>query len=441
MTTMGKIVLLDFEEKDRERLAGEKFDVERRSTGPRSDDPGSPVLPGDCETVFYQMDRQEPDGQDQASMSDEVADIIEKGGKVICFIGKGSLFHLTNIIGVYPELHLQEANPADGMIFRPKPPYKLIFDRFQPFITHAYTLFQDAVAEPSWDMGSTSNGKFEFLAKSQDGHPFSLLIRKGKGFYLLLPWFGPKNIDVAEFILQDVFPKLDLKAGETEEYGWLDQEEYTFPVLKDLFVRRVEEKERHERALLEIEDRIREARATEQESFNKLLKGEGQDLKKSVVQALQVLGWGKVVDVDEYWKKVIRNKEEDVWLIETGDHPVEVSMQREHLILVLVKSNKSWATDDECALLQKYKGRRMQEFDNTKMKAVLIGNYFTSQEAKLRNNPFASTQCEEAQKDGNGLLTTYELFKAVKAEKEGKVRQEDIRKQLREKTGLIQFEY
>jgi len=438
---MGKIVLLDFEEKDREQLAGEKFDVERRSTGPRSGDPGSPVLPEDCETIFYQMDPQGPDGQAQASISDEVAGVIERGGKVVCFIGKGSLFHLTNIIGVYPELHLQETNPADGMVFRPKLPYKLIFDKFQPFIANAFTLFQDAVAEPSWDMGSTANGGFEFLAKSQDGHPFSLLIRKGKGFTLLLPWFGPKNIDVAEFILRDVLPKLDLKAGETEEYGWLDQEEYTFPVLKDLFVRRVEEKERHERALLEIEDRIREARATEQESFNKLLKGEGQDLKKSVIQALQYLGWGKVVDADEYWKKVIRNKEEDIWLIETGEHPVEVSMQREPLILVLVRGNKNWATDDECALLQKFKGRRMQEFDNTKMKAVLIGNYFVSQEAKMRNNPFAPIQSEEAQKDGNGLLTTYELFKAVKAEKEGKVRAEDIRNQLREKTGLIQFEF
>jgi len=438
---MGKIVLLDFEEKDRERLAGDMFDVERRATTPGAGVPGFPVLPGDCETVFYQMDRQDPDGQAQAVMSDEVSAVVERGGKVICFIGKGRLFHLTNIIGVYPELHLQEANPADGMVFRPKPPYKLIFDKFQPFITHAYTLFQDAVAEPSWDIGSTSNNGFEFLAKSQDGHPFSLLIRKGKGFYLLLPWFGSKNIDVAEFILKDVLPKLDLKAGESEEYGWLDGEEYTFPVLKDLFARRIEERERHEQALLEIEDRIREARATEQESFNTLLKGEGQNLKKAVIQALQHLGWGKVVDVDEYWKKVIRNKEEDIWLIETGDHPVEVSMQREPLILVLVQSNKNWATDDECALLQKFKGRRMQEFDNTKMKAVLIGNYFIPQEAKLRNCPFAPIQCEEAQKDGNGLLATYELFKAVKAVKESKVRQEEIRKQLQEKTGIIQFEY
>ena len=111
---------------------------------------------------------------------------------------------------------------------------------------------------------------------------------------------------------------IDLETGESEEYGWLDGEEYTFPVLKDLIVRRGKEKERHERALLEIEERIREARATEQESFNLLLKGKGQDLKTSVVKALQILGWGKTVDVDEYWRKVIRDKEEDIWLIEAA---------------------------------------------------------------------------------------------------------------------------
>ena len=77
----------------------------------------------------------------------------------------------------------------------------------------------------------------------------------------------------------------------------------------------------------------------------------------------------------------------------------------------------------------------MQEFDNTKMKAVLVGNYFLAQEAAARTSPVLPLQIEEAQKDGNGLLTTFELFKAVKAEKEGQVRKEDIRGQLAEKTG------
>jgi hypothetical protein len=83
----------------------------------------------------------------------------------------------------------------------------------------------------------------------------------------------------------------------------------------------------------------------------------------------------------------------------------------------------------------------MQEFDNTKTKAVLLGNYFLAQEAAARTVPFSPLQIEEAQKDGNGLLTTYELFKAVKAEKEGRVRKEDIRGQLAGKTGLVRFEW
>ena len=147
------------------------------------------------------------------------------------------------------------------------------------------------------------------------------------------------------------------------------------------------------------------------------------------------------MDVDEYWKKVIRDKEEDVWLIESEGPSVEVSLHKGELLLILVRSGKAWATDDEFALLQKYKGRRMQEFDNTKMKAVLIGNYFSAVDARTRGNPFSAVQVEEATKDGNGLLTTYELFKAVKAEKEGRVTKETLLTQIKQKTGLITFEY
>jgi hypothetical protein len=38
-------------------------------------------------------------------------------------------------------------------------------------------------------------------------------------------------------------------------------------------------------------------------------------------------------------------------------------------------------------------------------------------------------------------LTTYELFKAIKAEKEKKTTKEAIREQLNAKVGLITFEY
>jgi hypothetical protein len=438
---MSKIVLLDFDSKDVEHLRAEDFDVEVRATASKPGEPEPIGLPVDCETIFYEMNRLETNGQGQSALAPQVSSLVDRGVRVFCFVGKGSLADLSGVIGTFPELRLQDTEIGEGVVYRPKPPFNLIFDRYHSFVSHGFSLIQNSGSEAVWDQDSMAGARYEFLAKDRDGHPVSMIIRKGKGFFLLLPWFGPRNIEVTDFILKDVLPLLSLKAMESAEYGWLDGEEYTFPILKDLILRREDEIKRHELALREIEDTIREARATEQESFNRLLKAEGAELKKAVVQALKYLGWGRVVDVDEYWKKVIRNKEEDIWLVESADQPVEVSLQREPMILILVRGNRNWATDDECALLQKYKGRRMQEFDNTKMKAVLVGNYFSTQEAKARGNPFAALQIEEAKKDGNGLLTTFALFKAVKAEKEGLARKESLRSQLAEKTGLIEFEY
>jgi hypothetical protein len=204
--------------------------------------------------------------------------------------------------------------------------------------------------------------------------------------------------------------------------------------------RRDEDKKKFEEALADYDRQIKDLKAGGQEQFHRLLNGEGAALKTAVDSALRYVGWGRVVDVDQYWKNTIRNKEEDAWVIDPADLPVEAGLRKGELVIVLVRGGKNWATDDECGLLQKYKGRRMQEFDNTRMKAVLIGNYFSATEAKLRGNPFSSAQVEEVQKDGNGLLTTYELFRAIKAEKENRISKDAIREQIKLKTGLITFE-
>jgi hypothetical protein len=177
-----------------------------------------------------------------------------------------------------------------------------------------------------------------------------------------------------------------------------------------------------------------------QEQFHRLLTGEGATLKAAVIHALRYLGWGRVVDVDQYWKNTIRNKEEDAWVIDPADMPVEAGLRKGELVIILVRGGRNWATDDDCGLLQRFKGRRMQEFDNTRMKAVLVGNYFSATEAKGRTNPFSASQIEEAQKDGNGLVTTYELFRAIKAEKESRISKDAIREQIKLKTGLITFD-
>jgi hypothetical protein len=438
---MAKVLLLDFDDGDRSRLAAEQYDVELRSTGWRSGREAPLEIPAESEIVFYQLESLGGNGRSQlhAEVHEVLTRRVEAGARVVCFIGGGELYQLTNIVGSFPHLQFLDNARADSIQFNPRALFHVPFERFRPFIAKAYKLMPEAVADGVWE-DSGPEGKLEILAKSADGFPVSLLAGKGKGYILLLPSFGPKNVEIVDCILKD---KMPLTAGPngTPSARWIEHEDYVFPELKELLAKRVEENKRHEQALAQLDRHLTETRAAGQEEFQKLLTAEGTELTKAVVHALGYLGWGKVVDVDFYWKKVIRNKEEDVWLIENEGPSVEVSLRKEDLVLVLVRAGRAAASDEECALLQKFKGRRMQEFDNTKMKAVLIGNYFSAGDARTRANPFSTAQIEEAKQDGNGLLTTYELFKAIKGEKEARLTKGAVRAQVRQKTGLITFEY
>ena len=229
-------------------------------------------------------------------------------------------------------------------------------------------------------------------------------------------------------------------AGEVD-MNWLESPDYMFPGLLEVYKEIDAEKEKHSQVLARLEGRINEIKSSEQAQFNKLLTAEGRDLQEAVLKALKYLNWLNVVDVDEYWKRVFRVKEEDIWLLEEDEKSVEQLIQDSPVTMVTIKSGPEGASDDDCLNLQRHKGRRMQEFNNTKLKAVLIGNYFHQVEAKLREVPFSDSQIGEAEKDGNGLLATYELFKAIKAEKEKRTTKEAIREQFKSKVGLITFEY
>ncbi|MFO7733696.1 MAG: hypothetical protein R6X21_08605 [Candidatus Aminicenantes bacterium] len=439
---MAKILLVDFEDQERDFLASRKYDVELLSTGWRTGSEKPLDIPGGSDIVFYQVGAADPRGPSglHAAVHEALVERVKEGVRVVCFVGGGETPQLTNIVGPIPGLRIEDSARADSVVFNPRALFHVPFERFRPFIAGAFRLLPDTLAEGIWEKETPTNGHLEVLAKSADGAPVAFLLRKGKGYILLLPSFGPKNVEVVDYILKD---KLSLAAALPEEpvVDWLEGEDYVFPELKDLLLRKDQERRRYEAAQADIDRRISEMRSAGQEEFHRLLKAEGPALRSAVIHALRYLGWEKVVDVDDYWKKVIRSKEEDAWLVENAEQNVETSLRKESLIIVLVRGNKNWATDDECSLLQKYKGRRMQEFDNTRMKAVLVGNYFSNVEAKVRDIPFSAAQIEEAQKDGNGLMTTWELFKAVKAEKEKRVGKDALRTQLKTKTGLITLEY
>jgi len=442
---MAKILLLDFEERDYRRLLDEKFDVELRETNWRSGRVENLVPPDDCQVVLYQVNLDNYATGLHAGDGAQFEKIVAEGGVVVCFVGNCQEYHLTNIIGDIPHLKFEENNFPDQLYETKNPPYDVVFSRFRPFISHANELFPapnslgKTINLREWD--PPAEMELQVLAESFRNHPISVLLRKGQGFYLLLPWFGEKNIEVAKYILPQVMPVTAAQLRREEDMNWLDSVDYFFPGLLEVYEEMEREKEKHRQALANLEERIKEIKSSEQGQFNRLLTGEGRDLQEAVIKALKYLNWLNVVDVDDYWKRVFRVKEEDIWLLDEDEKSIEQLIRDSPVTMVTIKSGTAGASDEDCLNLQRHKGRRMQEFNNTRLKAVLIGNYFSQVEAKLREVPFNESQISEAAKDGNGLLTTYELFKAIKAEKEKKTTKEAIREQFNSKVGLITFEY
>lgn len=458
VNNMAKILLLDFEEKDYKFFKDKDFDVDRKETNWKSSSIESLMIPEDCRLILYQANNKSTISSAHARDSEKIKSVINRGGAVVCFIGNCETFHLTNFVGSIPRFEFKKNDTPNSITPINEDPFAPIFKKFGKSISEAKKLFPNAMAAgatvdlKSWD--PLSEGELQVLATSSDGYPISAVIRNGKGYYLFLPWFGDENIRVAEYILTEMYPKLEIVEPEipeapeepkasppNTEANWLDKKEYAFPGLQELYKEKEEARKKFERAITKIDAKIEELKDKKQAPFQKTLIAQGEELVKSVVTALEYIGWKKVVNVSEYWKNVVRDREEDIWLLEEENDPIEETIKTGYVFLINVVASNENAKDEDFADLQKFKGRRMQEFNNTKMKSILIGNYFYDQEAKLRKNPFSAEQISDVEKDGNGVLTTYELFKAVKAIMENKIKGEDIQEQMQVQTGHIQFNF
>lgn len=431
---MSKVLLVDFGEDERNYLASRSHDVELVRSGslPESEALSGSMAAAEAVCVSLSAGPVPSDGE----LGPALALRLEKGGLTVLFPDGDDPERLAALSGVLRKGTLEAVGRPEGLRFSPRALFHVPFERFRPFLAKAFKLTDKPLAEGEWDARPAGGAPLEVFAKSADGFPVSALVRKGRGMVLILPSFAEHNAEIIAYLLKNK-SFMESRSGGVQMPEWLDNDEYSFPEIKSLVQKKEDEIKRHEQAIAEIETMIREESKRSQEYFHNLLAAEGPDLKKAVLETFKYLGWPRVVDVEEYWKKVIRNREEDIWLLEGVDRPLEAGLKMEDIILVVVRSDKNWASDEDCILLQKYKGRRMQEFGNTRMRSVLVGNYFSASEPVLRQTPFSAVQIEEAVKDGNGLLSTWELFKAVKAEKEGRLSKEAIRAAIKTASGLL----
>lgn len=385
----------------------------------------------DCQIVFYKANKNNPASTVHIDDSENFVNFVKNGGIIICFVGDCNNTHnIINLIGGVKGLRMGPTNGNPTSIRTEKPsPFIKIFSKYGHQITVVKSLGQTTGYVPTEDLDFDSDK--EVVAR-HGGDDAAIYSRVGKGFYLLLPLFINVG-SVSEFILTEGLKDIRPDLYEDKEKKWLEKREYFFLKL-DNAVAVKEEIEADYKEKISSANAAIETEREEQKIFNDLLTESGDNLVSATLEALKYVGF-EVVDVDKHFEDKDREKEEDLWLFEPGSE----DMSKDSTIIAEVKGIKGSASNDDCNVLNTYLKRRMQEHENTKMKGLLIVNHCRLTEPKDRNQAFSAKQIKDAKREGNTLLSTYALFRLIKAEKQSKITKEHIKKMIIEGTGEIEL--
>jgi hypothetical protein len=267
------------------------------------------------------------------------------------------------------------------------------------------------------------------LATSKYGDPVAGVLgptEKGEGWVILLPRIrrpGELVRELLDELLPAVAPKLFPHA---EGKRWTRRPEYELPAVVDL-------KAEIDQIELEGRERIRalEQRIEEERHqgayLHDLLTATGDDLVTAVITALKTLGFEDVRDVDaeeaeidgeDEGGKEDKRKREDIQI-----------WDRSPTLLVEVKGIAGLPREADSLQVTKYLVPRMREWDRTDVQGLSIVNHQRNLPALDREhrNVFQADVLANAEQQGFGLLTTWDLFRLVRGFTAHGWRHEDVR--------------
>lgn len=248
---------------------------------------------------------------------------------------------------------------------------------------------------------------------------------KKYGFIIILPQFKNKSKVVMtlfqELIVDfrpDLFPQL-------VQNSWLNSEEYLLPETKKLIEDKKKIEEEYKRKTKEIDNKKTEV--IEKFKFlTNILTAEGYDsfLVDNVKEILNFIGYKNVVNVDEEVED--GNRQEDLRILD-----------KNRFDIVEVKGHKGNPTEDDCQAVVKYMSRQMREQDRRDIHGILVVNHNRILPPLERKNPaFTEAQIKDSIRDHYTLVSTWELYKAIRLFQEGIVGFEEIDAELH-KPGLF----
>jgi hypothetical protein len=128
------------------------------------------------------------------------------------------------------------------------------------------------------------------------------------------------------------------------------------------------------------------------------------ELVADVQAALQAAGLKQVVSVDDA-EADSANKQEDLQVLD-----------RSPALLVEVKGLAGQPTESDTLQVTKYVLRRMKQWDRTDAQGLSLVNHQRNMPALDRDheNVFTQQQVEDAEQNGTGLMTTWDLFRLLR---------------------------
>jgi hypothetical protein len=267
--------------------------------------------------------------------------------------------------------------------------------------------------------------------------PIAVQWMGANGTVIMLPNFRAEIFpEILALIREELLPSRFPHLIQMESDAWLGDPRYLMEPVRILVEQKRQIVGEYGSRLAQLDEQIRQIRETEQEPFDRLLTATGDALKRAVMDTLQYLSM-QAIDVDNYWRERApgRQREEDLWI---GDQPFDPRQNGFRLVEV-TSDGRGGASEDDCGRIVRYLLRRRQEFPNSGITGLLVINHQYRTPAHVRRPPFTATQIADAQRDGYGLISTYELFEAIKAEKAGRISREMIRRRLLTGSGYLEF--
>lgn len=240
------------------------------------------------------------------------------------------------------------------------------------------------------------------LLKSHFGEAISYIRKIGNGILIVLPKFENYSKPILN-LFKEILPELKPNLfPDFVKNSWIHSEEYMFPEVKKLTNQKEDLIREYNQKLENIEENISSLNKSNQFLTNILLsQGVDDFLVENVKKVLEYIGYTQVIDVDKF---VEGNKQEDLRILDEDKFTV-----------VEIKGHKGHPSEDDCQALYKYINRNKERERRFDVHGILIINHQRMIPPLEREDPgYTKEQIDDAKRDKYTLVTTWELFKAIR---------------------------